>query len=181
MMQNRDKTPAGERSRRGKLAIYTCVHRRGRVRLPPELKVFLVSIIPIVEMKGGIPVGVAHGLPVSTATLLGILGTFVQIPLNILLMEYLLRLAHRNPYANRFLAWSRSRSEKHRSMINRWGPIGVAILVGIPVPGTGLWTGTVAGSLIGLNRLLILVGLAIGTIMAGVLVGLATAGITHLF
>lgn len=148
--------------------------------MPPELKVFLVSIVPIVEMKGGIPVGVAHGLSVPTATLLGILGTCVQIPLNILLMEYLLKLAHRNQHAHRFLTWSRSRSEKHRGLINRWGPIGIAILVGIPIPGTGLWTGTVAGSLIGVSRLLMVTGLLVGTVMAGVLVGLATMGFTLL-
>lgn len=149
----------------------------GSVSLPPELKVFLISIVPIVEMKGGIPIGVGAGVPVLTATLLGILGTCVQIPFNLLLIHYLVTFAHRHPLTHRFLTWSQSRSEKHKDLINKWGPLGIAILVGIPIPGTGLWTGTVAGTIIGLNWWQLVVGLVIGTIMAGILVGLATAGV----
>jgi uncharacterized membrane protein len=149
--------------------------------VPPELKVFLVSIIPIVEMKGSIPLGVSQGVSVPVATVLGILGTFVQLPANVLLMELLVRFAHRHERLHRFLLWSQRRSEKHRALLNRWGLIGVALLVGIPLPGTGLWTGTVAGYLIGINRWYIVTGLVIGTISAGILVGLATAGITRLF
>lgn len=149
--------------------------------MPVQLRVLLISIIPIVEMKGGIPIGVAQGLGVIEATLFGILGTCLQIPFNLLLIELLVKFAHKNPYTHRFLTWSRSRSEKHQALINRWGMVGVAVLVGIPIPGTGLWTGTVAGTLIGLNRWPIVLGLILGTIMAGVLVGLTTAGITLLF
>lgn len=143
--------------------------------------VLLVSALPVVEMKGGIPLGMAHGLSALKATALAILGTCLQIPFNLLLISVLASLAHRNRYAHRFLTWSEQRSEKHRDLINRWGLIGVAVLVGIPIPGTGLWTGTVAGYLIGLRRWHLVAGLVLGTIMAGVLVGLAAAGVTRLF
>lgn len=149
--------------------------------MPISLRVLLVSIIPIVEMKGGIPFGVNQGLPVLEATVLGILGTSLQIPFNLLLIEVLMRLAHRNPTLNRFLIWSQARSHRHQALVHRWGMFGVAVLVGIPIPGTGLWTGTVAGKLIGLSTWPIVIGLVLGTIMAGVLVGLTTAGITLVF
>lgn len=149
--------------------------------MPISLRVLLVSIIPIVEMKGGIPFGVNQGLPVLEATLLGILGTTLQIPFNLLFMEILMRFAHRNPTLHRFLVWSQERSHRHQDLINRWGLLGVAFLVGIPIPGTGLWTGTVAGRLIGLSTWPIVIGLVLGTIMAGILVGLTTAGITLVF
>jgi uncharacterized membrane protein len=148
--------------------------------LLPELKVILTSMVPILEMKVGIPVGVGLGLPIWYATLLSIFGTCLQIPFNLFLIRGLTWLAERLSLANRFLLWSRARSEKHRDMINRWGTFGVAILVGIPIPGTGLWTGTVAGSLIGLNLWRITAGLVVGTIMAGVIVGLAVAGVVSL-
>lgn len=153
----------------------------GIVNLLPELKVFFVSIIPIVEMKGGIPIGVGAGVPVVTATVIGILGTCVQIPLNLLLIHYLVKFAHLHPLTHRFLTWSQERSHKHKALIDRWGVVGIAVLVGIPIPGTGLWTGTVAGTIIGLNWKQLLVGLILGTIIAGILIGLATAGVTLLF
>jgi len=137
-------------------------------------------MVPVLEMKVGIPVGVSLGLPIWYAALLGIFGTALQIPLNLLLISGLSWLAERFPLANRFLLWSRSRSERHRGMIDRWGIFGVAILVGIPIPGTGLWTGTVAGSLIGLSLWRITAGLVVGTIMAGIIVALAVAGVVSL-
>lgn len=148
--------------------------------LSPKLTVLLTSMVPVLEMKAGIPVGVKMGLTVPEATLLGIIGTCVQIPLNLLLINLLIRMADRYPLARRLLDWSRRRSEQHRGSINRWGMLGVAVLVGVPIPGTGLWTGTVAGTLIGLNRWWLVAGLIVGTVMAGVLVGLTTAGVVHL-
>lgn len=149
-------------------------------KLPPELLVLLVSAVPVVEMKGGIPLGLARGLSPLEATLIAIVGTCLQIPFNLLLIELLGRLAHRNPYAHRFLLWSQERSHKQKDLINRWGLLGVAVLVGIPIPGTGLWTGTVAGYLIGLHRWTLVLGLVLGTLMAGTIVGLAAAGVTRL-
>ena len=145
----------------------------------PELKVLLLSAVPLVEMKGGIPLGVHLGLPIVEACILGILGTCLQIPFNLLLAEWLVRLAGRNRHAARFLEWSRHRSIKHQRTVNRLGFLGVAILVGIPIPGTGLWTGTMAGYALGLSRFSLVLGLVVGTAVAGVLVGLATAGIWH--
>lgn len=148
--------------------------------MPPELKVLLLSAVPLVEMKGGIPLGVALGLPIVKAGLLGILGTCLQIPFNLLLAEALTRLAHRNRHAHRFLTWSRERSTKHQSLVNGWGMVGVAVLVGIPIPGTGLWTGTMAGYALGLDRRALVTGLILGTIVAGALVCLATLGVWRL-
>jgi len=149
--------------------------------LPSELIVILTSMVPVAEMKVGIPVGVSLGLPIWLATILGIIGTALQIPLNLLLIRGLTWLAERVSLANRFLLWSRIRAERQRAMINRWGILGVAILVGIPIPGTGLWTGTVAGSLIGLTLWRITAGLIVGTVMAGIIVGLTVAGVVSLF
>lgn len=146
----------------------------------PALTVLLVSMVPIVEFKGGIPLGVAAGLSPFWATVFGILGTLVQVPFNLLFLRLLLSLAQRFRPARRFLVWSRLRARKHRRLIRRYGTAGVAILVGIPIPGTGLFTGTVAGSLIGLDTVRLLVGLVLGTVIAGALVGLTTAGVLHI-
>lgn len=146
----------------------------------PALTVLLVSMVPILEFKAGIPLGVARGLSPVSATVLGILGTLVQVPFNLLFLRLLINLAERFRPARRFLVWSRMRARKHRRLIRRYGTAGVAILVGIPIPGTGLFTGTVAGSLIGLDTARLLTGLILGTVIAGTLVGLTAAGVIHI-
>jgi len=137
-------------------------------------------MVPILEFKAGIPLGVARGLSPVSATVLGILGTLVQVPFNLLFLKLLISLAERFWPARRFLVWSRMRARKHRRLIRRYGTAGVAILVGIPIPGTGLFTGTVAGSLIGLDTARLLTGLILGTVIAGTLVGLTAAGVIHI-
>lgn len=147
----------------------------------PALQVFLMSAVPILEFKAGIPLGIARGLHPAWATALGIAGTLVQLPFNLLFLHLLRRWAGRYRPARRFLVWSRMRARKHRQTVRRYGVLGVAIIVGVPIPGTGLFTGTVAGSLIGLPTWPLVLGLVLGTIAAAALVTLTTQGIVHLF
>lgn len=124
--------------------------------------------------------GIAKGMSPFWATVVGILGTLVQVPFNLLFLKLLYALAERFRGARRFLVWSRMRARKHRGLIRRYGMLGVAFIVGVPIPGTGLFTGTVAGSLIGLDNRRLVVGLVLGTIVAAILVTLATSGVLHL-
>lgn len=149
--------------------------------LHPALLVFLISAVPILEFKAGIPIGIARGIPPVWATLIGILGTLVQLPFNLLFLHLLRRWAVHFRPARRFLVWSRMRARKHKRAVRRYGMLGVAIIVGVPIPGTGLFTGTVAGSLIGLPVWHLVGGLVLGTIGAAILVTLTTQGLVHLF
>lgn len=137
-------------------------------------------MVPILEFKAGIPIGIAKGLNPVWATVAGITGTLVQVPFNLLFLRLLRGWAERFLPARRFLVWSRLRARKHRTMIRRWGILGVAFIVGVPIPGTGLFTGTVAGTLIGLDTPRLILGLVLGTVTAGILVALATTGVVHL-
>lgn len=127
----------------------------------------------------GIPLGIAKGLSPFWATLAGILGTLVQVPFNLLFLKLLRSWAERFRPARRFLVWSRMRARKHRQVIRRYGIFGVAFIVGVPIPGTGLFTGTVAGSLIGLDTGRLVLGLVLGTVSAAVLVALAATGVIN--
>ncbi|MFZ5824237.1 MAG: COG2426 family protein [Bacillota bacterium] len=141
---------------------------------------FLISVVPILEFKAGIPLGIAKGVDPVLATVLGITGTLVQVPFNLLFLRLLRAWAERFRPARQFLVWSRMRARKHRTLVRRWGTLGVAFIVGVPIPGTGLFTGTVAGSLIGLDMPRLILGLILGTVVAGILVALATTGVVHL-
>ena len=141
---------------------------------------FLISVVPILEFKAGIPLGIAKGVDPVWATVLGVSGTLVQVPFNLLFLRLLRAWAERFRPARQFLVWSRMRARKHRAMVRRWGTLGVAFIVGVPIPGTGLFTGTVAGSLIGLDTPRLILGLVLGTVVAGVLVALAATGVVHL-
>jgi len=139
-----------------------------------------MSAVPILEFKAGIPLGIAQGLHPAWATLMGILGTLLQLPFNLLFLHLLRGWAGHYRPARRFLVWSRLRARKHRRTVRRYGVFGVAIIVAVPIPGTGLFTGTVAGSLIGLATWPLVLGLVLGTVAAAVLVTFTAQGVVQL-
>lgn len=139
---------------------------------------FIVSMLPIVELRGAIPIGVAIGLDPVVSTVISLVGNMVPIPFIIL-------------FIRRIFTWMKGRSrrlagiaEKLESKARAKGSalykgevIGLAVFVAIPLPGTGAWTGALIAAILGMR-----LKIAVPTIAAGVLVaGLIIFGITYGF
>jgi len=140
------------------------------------LKVIGISAIPFLELKVGIPVGILHGLSPTVSTVLGIIGNVLQVPLIIFVMYMLRRIAQQVPWAARWLAKADEQASKHHAKVRRYGWLGVALFVGIPFPGTGLWSGAALANLMGLPFILSVVAISIGVAMAGALIGAVASG-----
>lgn len=145
------------------------------------LTTIAVSLVPLIELRGAIPLGVAMGLPTLTAVIVATAGNLLLIPLGHGIVLILYRLVHHIPLIHRLLAWVEARAAKHRPTLDQWGWLGLAIFVGVPLPGTGAWSGIILARLVGLPTSKAWLGMALGVIAAGILVGLATQGVSSLY
>ena len=145
----------------------------------------LLSFLPVFELRGGIPLAILTGLSPFLAFLLC---TFVNI-LAILFVFFFLDKIHLwllsyNWYkrsVNVFFEKAKKRSEIVRKNIDNWGMLALTIFVAIPLPGTGAWTGSLIAWLLKINRKKAFFAIALGTILAGVIVTLAVTGLVSLF
>ncbi len=142
---------------------------------------FAISMIPIVELRGGLPYGIALGLSYPLALACALAGNFLPVPFIII-------------YIKRVFAWLRKKSDKFDRIVTaletkahlkgrvvtkyRW--IGLVILVGIPLPGTGAWTGALVAAILDMRARYAIPAILLGLLMAAAIITAATFGIIHL-
>ena len=144
--------------------------------LPPELIVFIISALPIFEIRGGAIAGLALGLPLWRVLLFGFLGNIASVTPMLLFLEPLSKWLRRNRLADRLLHWLFARAERSAEKINRWGPWGLVMFTAIPLPVTGAWTATFASILLGIRRWRAIASIYAGIIIAGIVVSILTLG-----
>ncbi|MFQ5796496.1 MAG: COG2426 family protein [Candidatus Bipolaricaulia bacterium] len=143
------------------------------------LAVILVSALPISELRGGIPLAIVHYdmTPIS-AYLLGITGNLIPV---VLLLCYLERTAawlSRSPAFDRFLHWLFSYTRRrHQMKVARWGALALVVLVAIPLPATGAWTGSLVAFVFGVEFRYAFPLITLGVLIAGGIVTLSSVGI----
>lgn len=152
-----------------------------QTELGSMLVTFVVSMVPVLELRGAIPLGVSLGLSHVTAMLVSILGNMVPVPFIIL-------------FIRKIFTWLASRSERLRGWIARlerkaegkWDKVhayqfwGLMLLVAIPLPGTGAWTGALIAALMDMRLRNAIPSIFLGVVIAGVLVTGLTFGFTSL-
>jgi uncharacterized membrane protein len=144
--------------------------------------VFALSAVPIIELKGAIPVGLSLGVPELHCFLLAIFGSILLSPLLILLTRRILAWLMNSSVKlfNRFGAWQHNRLAKKGTNIKKYGTwLFIFVLVAIPLPTTGVWTGSMVAGLFDIRMRIALPIIFVGNCVAGVLVwliwGFATA------
>lgn len=118
-----------------------------------ELCVFFCAMIPIIECRGAVPLGILLGLPWWQTLLFSVVGNLIPVPFILLFIRAFLRFAVNCnvKLLNRFANWLNAKVEKHKGTIEKYSYWGIMIFVGIPLPGTGAWTGTLIASVLGLE------------------------------
>ena len=140
--------------------------------LPREWIVIIIAMLPLVELRGAIPVGVILGLPITETFLLSMLGNLLPIPFILLLLNPLRRMANSWPVVGPLLRWAEERAMKRRGAIDRHGFWGLLTFVGVPLPGTGAWTGALIAVLLEMPLWRSLLAIVLGVVVAGVLIAL---------
>ena len=142
------------------------------------LLTFLISILPIVELRGAIPVGVSMGLSPSLSMVLSILGNMLPVPFIILFIRRIFEwMQAKSTRLKRAVDSLVKRAEGKWDKVHKYELLGLVILVAIPLPGTGAWTGALIAALMDIRMKDAIPAIFVGVIIAGILV----TGITHGF
>lgn len=144
-----------------------------------EAVVIIISMLPIFELRGGIPCGFALQLVWWKTALCAVLGNLIPVvPLLLFLDPVSNALRKRLPLADRFFMWLFARTRrKTKDAIRKYGLFfGLVIFVAIPLPATGAWTGSIAGFIFGIRFWHALLAIILGVLIAGVVVSIVTYG-----
>ena len=148
-----------------------------------ELCVFFCSMIPIIELRGAIPLGAALGLPWWQSYLLAVIGNMLPVPIILLFVKTVLdfMLRCRVKFLSRVADWVYTKAKKNRAKIEKYSFWGVAIFVGIPLPMTGAWTGSLVAAFINMKFWRAFFSALIGVMAAGVIMTLVSYGFVAIF
>lgn len=143
----------------------------------------IVSMLPVVELRGAIPIGVGMGLPVWQAALISMAGNILPVPFIIAFIREAMDWLHgKSERARRFVAWlERKGSGKKADKVRQAEFWGLMLFVAVPFPGTGAWTGALIAALLNMRMRQALPPIVLGVLMAGLIVSLATAGVIGVF
>lgn len=146
-----------------------------------SLLTFLTSMVPVLELRGAIPVGVAGGLPVLTAMLIAIVGNLVPIPILIVFTRRVFDWLKTKGKIKTLVEKLEAKAEAKSEIVHKYEWWGLCILVAIPLPGTGAWTGALVAAVLGMRLKRAMPAIAVGVLIAGIIVTSVTYGITAIF
>ena len=145
------------------------------------LLTFGTAMVPVIELRGAIPVGVAAGLPPAVACVTAILGNLVPVPFIMLLVRRIFDWLRDTRFFGPKIAWLERRVHLKGRLVRKYRLLGLVILVGIPLPGTGAWTGALVAALLDIRLRTALPAILLGLLIAGGITTAVTLGVVHLF
>ena len=145
------------------------------------LLTFGMSMVPVLELRGAIPAGIAAGLPPAAAFVTAVIGNLVPVPFIMLLIRRAFALLRRSPVLNEKIDWLESHAHLKGRVVRKYRLPGLIILVGIPLPGTGAWTGALVAALLDIRLRDALPAILLGLVIAGGITTAVTMGLIHLF
>ena len=147
-----------------------------------ELVTFIISMLPVVELRLAIPIGVSMGLPVIKAAIISVIGNLIPAPFIIAFIRVIMDwMKTRSGMMQRFAAWLEKKGTGPKAdRVRKYEFWGLLLFVAIPLPGTGAWTGALVAALLDIRMKRALPPIILGVLIAAVIVSLATAGVIHL-
>ncbi len=145
--------------------------------LKAELITFLMAMVPVVELRGAIPYGVVAGLSVHTAFILAVLGNLLPIPFLVVFTRKVFEwLRTKNEGLDRMVCRLEAKADKNKALVERSEFLGLMLLVAIPLPGTGAWTGALVAAMLDMRLKRAMPAIIVGVLVAGVIVTTVTYG-----
>ena len=141
----------------------------------------LVSMVPVVELRGGIPFGVAAGLPVWLAWLAAVIGNILPTPFIIVYIRRVFQwMRRRMPRFNGVVDKLEQKAHLKGKSVTKYKYLGLAIFVAIPLPGTGAWTGALAAAFLDMPLRKALPSIIAGVLVAGIAISILIFGIASI-
>lgn len=143
--------------------------------------IFLISMVPLIELRGAIPYAVGFHLPMVQSYIICILGNMVPMPFIFLFARRILEWGKDKKYIGKFFTFCLEKGHKGGEALKQKAGRGLfwalLLFVGIPLPGTGAWTGTLAASILDMDFKTSIAAVLGGVVLAGVIMGLVSSGL----
>ena len=145
------------------------------------LIVFLISMVPLIELRGAIPYAVGFELPIVPSCIVAVVGNMIPVPFIFLFARRILEWGKDKKIIGKFFTWCLEKGEKGGRKLEAKAGRGLywalLLFVGIPLPGTGAWTGTLAASILNMDFKKSVLFVLLGVLLAGVIMLLASLGV----
>ena len=149
--------------------------------LKKYLIVFFISMVPLIELRGAIPYAIGYNLPILPSYIIAIIGNMLPVPIIYLFARRVLEFGKDKKYIGKFFTWCLKKGEAGGKKLQEKAGKGLYwalfIFVGIPRPGTGAWTGTLAASILDMDFKKSVIAVMAGVILAGIIMGILSLGI----
>ena len=149
--------------------------------LKKYLIVFFVSMVPLVELRGAIPISQGFQLPLLQSYIISVIGNMLPVPVIYLFARKVLEWGADKKYIGKFFTFCIEKGHKGGAKLKEKAGSGLFValmlFVGIPIPGTGAWTGTLAASFLDMGFKKSVIAVLLGVLMAGIIMGLVSAGV----
>lgn len=130
------------------------------------LYVFFCSMVPLIELRGAIPIGAALGLPWLANFTVSVIGNMVPVPFILLFIRHILAWMKTTKAFSKIALWVEEKGKKNTVKVMKYASFGLMLFVGIPLPGTGAWTGALAAALLNMRMKYSLPSIFAGVIIA---------------
>ena len=149
--------------------------------LKKYLYIFLISMVPLIELRGAIPVSQGFQLPLLQSYIVCVIGNMLPVPVIYLFARKVLEWGKDKKYIGKFFTFCIEKGhkggEKLKEKAGRGLFVALLLFVGIPLAGTGAWTGTLAASFLDMGFKKSVIAVLLGVLLAGVIMGIASAGV----
>lgn len=139
--------------------------------------VFLLSLLPILELRGGLIAASLLDLPPLYAFLVCLFANILIIPFVLFLMEAILNLLSKIKFLKKIIDWWKNKALSKKDTIEKYGYFGIFLFVAIPLPGSGAWTGCLIAILLGLDKKKSFIAALLGVLLAGLIMMIFSYGI----
>ncbi len=146
-------------------------------KIPEELIVFIISLLPVLELRGGLIAASILGVDFIPAFIISFVANMIPIPFILLFIRKIFKFLHDKPFFGKIIRKLEERSDKKSESIKKYGRWGLLLFVAIPLPGTGGWTGALVAALMDMRMKYALPIIALGVLIAGVIMSVISYGI----
>ena len=142
-----------------------------------DVIIFIISLMPILELRGGLLAASLLNIEFVRAAIICVVGNVLPIPIVLLFLKFVLNLFEKWNVTKKIVNWLERKVEEKREQIDKYGYWGLILFVGIPLPGTGAWTGALLAVMLGLDRKKSFVCILLGVLLAAIIISILSYGI----
>lgn len=145
------------------------------------LATFFISMVPVIELRGGLPYGIGFGLDYPLALLAALLGNMVPVPFILIFISRIFKwMRGKHKKLDALVTKLETKAHLKSETVEKYGPLGLLLFVAIPLPGTGAWTGALVAALMDMKFSKALPTIFLGVCVAATIITAVTFGVIHI-